>query len=94
MSLPALAAAMAISSVPVILCRDAHGVDIFASEHVAEIAVGLAVIVSVLLVHHAFGLFATLFEDVANGHDLDAVDLHQLLHVALAHRARRRSIRR
>ena len=81
-------------SVPVILRRDADGIDVFASEHVAKVAVRAAVVVSVLLVHNALGLFATLLKDVADSHDLDAFNLHQLLHVAFAHRARHRSIQR
>ena len=73
--------------VPVVGDGDGHGVEVLARIELAEIVIGRAGLVAVLLVDHALGHGQRFFVEVADGHPLDLGLLEEALHVARAHHA-------
>jgi len=68
--------------VPVVRRADADRVDVLAGNECAEVLIGSAVFVAVLLVDNAANSVAMFGLDVADSHKLDSLALHEVPHVA------------
>ena len=84
MSFFALAAGIAANRVPVVRRGDANGVDIRAGEQVAEILVGLAVLVVVFLVHAVGGRLEVVRINVGDGQHAAIVVAQEVAQIAAA----------
>ena len=73
--------------VPVIGRGDENGVNVLTSEQLAEVGVGGAVFVLVVLIDAVAGLFEVLFHDVADGDDPGVFLVQEIAHVPLPLRA-------
>jgi hypothetical protein len=74
-------------NMPVIGRSDEDGVNVLPGEQFAEVGIGGAGVVLVVLVDAVAGLVAVLFHDIADGDDLGVLLVQEIAHVPLALRA-------
>ena len=72
---------------PVVWCRYADGVDIFAAGYLAEVVIRFAVGVAVFLIHEGLCSVAMICVDVTDCQDTDLLFLQKAFEVICAHAA-------
>ena len=73
--------------VPMVGCGDQHGIDVFAGEQLAEVAIRSAVLVLIMLVDAVARLLEVAGHDIAHGDNLGVLLIEEVAHVPLSLRA-------